>query len=241
MSWIGVRGAVFLMLVVSACAGTPESAEYVFGQIPAEELRFRRPSAPAASDRAGPGGVDYQSRPGPDVRWDCRTAAQMITEANVSVVRSRECVAGLGEGVTLRYRLQRNHPPRWILVSQKGVPECVRETLGVIPVPREVYFVAPLDGRASCFVSALDTERGRVLDARLPVGRAELVVRFPLQEAPKSDSDWIRTLAGWSLTAIWSVDHDRRLNATVFPDHLCKECFGEATLKDLMENPPTWP
>ena len=229
------------MLAVSACAGTEESAEYVFGQIPAEELRFRRPATPSASDQAGPGGVDFQSRPGPDARWDCRTAAEMISEAGVSVSRSRECIGRIEKGTVLRYRLERNHPPRWVLIPQKEVPECVTEALAVIPVPREVYFVALLDGRASCFVSALDTERGRVLDARLPVGRAELVVRFPLLESPASDSDWIRMLAGWSLTAIWSVDHDRRLSAVVFPDHLCKECLGEATFKGLMEHPPVWP
>lgn len=240
--------AVVTVTTVSACSSAPSdyesegsSATRAAGirrvqRLYPSDFRFRRPKSRPADPRMGPGGDDYVAETKPNARFDCEKPKDLFRGFDMeSVLR---CVKELAVGYRLEYELVREAQPYWKLltgaIDLSEVPICARETLAVIPVPREIFFFAPDPAfRQQCHSSRLEIEADEVLGKKFSdvFARRLLEVKFPLDQEPKSSEEAERLLLGWALTPFFQRAEDDAkgmgFDSKLVPDAICKACFGE--------------
>ncbi len=200
----------------------------------AESVQFRRPNVPGAVDIAQPGGEDYKSNPLPSKNFDCQPLAKLMPQMDWKAIHA--CMtSGVTKSTTIYFQLKRNTQPILDLDAsdQENLPpECFLNLLREIPVPREIFYVSMDTGQPACYSSNFDMEADKFFDTKMPSGEYGMVVNLPLRYPPKDADEARRIVQSWSITPLWNHE-ERRFNAHVFPDALCKRCMGEKAL-----NPP---
>jgi hypothetical protein len=235
----GLAKICVLFVCAQACASAPKN-EHEISSIYLSTLRVRRPPGPGADPKAGPGGEDYTSHPLPNEQLDCETLDSLFREMKLAAIR--KCFADQSgpraKTVSYSFRLKREAIPYLELRDPEKAPACLRETLGKIPVPREILFQGVQGDPPTCFSSRLDIEANQVLGIRLPTDRLDLQISFPLQQLPGSDEELERQLGAWSLTPLWGEGSDsserKALKAKIVPEAICRRCLGE---KGMLEHP----
>ena len=239
-------GAFFALAVCSgftSCSSNPRSIHAVRKIIPST-LRVRRPHGAGADPEVGPGGADYKSAPLPNAQLDCESVNFLLSKLHVAALRT--CLKSIKDKQSVTYRLRREAEPYLELRDFEKAPDCLRQELPRIPVPREIFFQARNEqGALECYSARLPLEVDQKMGFRLPIERWALRLEFPFQVELKTDSEFERVFAAWALTPMWSAGSGKGLAAKVVTTPLCKQCLGEAVfLKELPSEPealPMWP
>jgi 1-acyl-sn-glycerol-3-phosphate acyltransferase len=236
---------VFLGTGLGGCQSSLKS-DHAFDSILVEPIRVRRPVGEGAVAMAFPGGIDYQSDPLPDERFDCRKTEWLFENSDLEAIRS--CLNSLSEKGEAQYELRREAQPFLELQTQKSTPPCLSEALEKIPVPREIFFQELEEMREGqwlprCYNSRVDLERGKLQGSEVPVGVWKMKVSLPLKESLEDEAATLRLVTAWALTPFFRPDENRRgFQAKFVPFEICQTCFEGETL-DLKKAPlsPRWP
>ena len=222
----------------------------VLRKVVLQNMNFRRPPAPGADPKVGPGGTDYRSDPVPSDRFNCEPMPALFSAIHPKTVR--DCLASLDPNLELLYRLKRQAVPFLELEDADDAPECLRKELLRIPVPREIIFqsVEPMpnpygemheeDNRLNCYSSRIAVEADEILGSKVPTHKLMVRIHVGAGKAPASDGDMIKLLTTWAIAPFW--DEDEKLHATMMPDAICNRCMGAKSLfKNSEPLPPLWP
>lgn len=227
-----------------SCTSAPKGEHQIKSFFPTS-LRVRRPETAGAVDRAGPGGVDYQTSSQSDDLQKCQRPDVLFQ--SVSLESLRTCLSQTTTDVTVSYRLNYGDSPFLELIKEEEkTPECLLRTLPKILVPREIVFQTVQQGELGCFSSGLDSEKDRRGGIKLPIAKRELVIGFPMPSVPKNDDETARMLLAWAISPFMDADQ-QIIRAKVLTDRLCQSCLGgEREMikpKDHIEqrNYPLWP
>jgi hypothetical protein len=177
------------------------------------------------------------------LRFDrCRQPGESFPGVDLAAVGT--CLRSLREPATVRYRLRRRELPWLELQDPDRAPECLRQALARLPVPRTLMFQSHEEGRLACYHAALDLRRDEVLGAKVPFrGQWVLSVSFPLEAPPSTPEDTVRLLAAWAITPIWRQEGEQP-RVEIVPERLCQRCLGESGWRASgsgTATPPSWP
>lgn len=237
-----------VLSAIAGCASAEkqerERSVHLIRRFAWETLRIRRPDGAGASPKAVPGEEDWESRPLPDLRFDCRPLGELHAGADTSSVR--ECLSGLKVPVNVAYRLRGEPRPYLELQDPEDAPECVRQHLARIPVPREIFFQSTEEGQLRCYAARLDLEFDRVplFGFRWPLTRAfvrtTLSASLVSADKPESAGNFLSGVALGPFFATtgmgWAIP------ARLVPDTICKPCLGERGMLTPRDPPPRlWP
>jgi hypothetical protein len=202
-------------------------------------LRLRRPPSASVDPRVGPGGEDYVSYPLPDAKLDCETPSSLVRGLSLSALQ--ECLKK-DTATVFYYRLKRVDQPLLELDDPDDAPECIRNLLPTIPVPREIFYQAPTaTGGIQCYSSRLDVEANQTFGLRLPTHALAVRVELPLYSVPETADEMTMLILAWSLSPFWE-GKPPVLPARAVPDNVCRVCLGEKTMVKPNGPPPTlWP
>jgi hypothetical protein len=233
-----------ILTLAAACSGGPPSAyphgEHHIQSLILYNLQARRPVGASADPKAEPGEREEFSQPKPDARLDCQPIRQLLSAMNPKAIRA--CLQSLDKGQrTVEYTLRREIQPYFALdLEDKGIPQCLKDRLPRIPVPREIVFQAPEEQSLRCYASALDLEKEKVLGVKIPFKGYHLKLDFPGQPIPKEDGDLLLLIATWSLTPFFDPA-TREIVAKLVPETACRRCFTGSSYFTLEDAPGFWP
>ena len=188
--------------------------------------------------KAEPWDPEFSSDPLPNAKWDCEESRDFFRkELSPQVL---ECLRGVG-ALEVRYRLMRDPQPVLELQiqedNQESPPQCLRELLPRIPVPREIFFQGKISQHApvGCYSARLDLEADRLLGLRLPWKRLEVGVQFPLPHSIlKSGDEVSQTFTSWVLTPFLSTESEVPegfgIQGKTVPEAICSKCIGDKNM-----------
>ena len=234
---------IFILVLDSGCTSAKkretERNRRQIHQIVPYTLRVRRPPGPGAHPTVGPGGVDYQSDPLPNERFDCEDVPWLFKD--VDLVEARACLTSLTSTASVLYRLKRVDAPYLEIDAVDETPSCLVSALPKIPLPREFFFQSNEEGQLRCYGTRLDIEADEIAGLKMPRNRLALRIDLPLAQAPLNDKETRLLLLSWVLTPFWEND-GHYLPSKIMPDHLCNACLGEKErVKDTDPPPTLWP
>lgn len=208
-------------------------------------LFVRRPRGIPADPEASPGGVDYKSHPLPDRRMDCAPPESLFSRMDKRAIR--ECLNRSTKESVLVYQLQKTAMPLLALQEtqkkeESRQPDCLKQLLKEIPVPREIFFEGYDDhGRFDCYASGIRPDDDRWWMARAFSRRTEVRVRLPLGTRLSDDLATGRLLLSWAL-APFQDPESNDIPGRVVPEAICRGCLGDHS---LIRSPrlalPLWP
>jgi hypothetical protein len=265
-----IRTGVMAVLLAGAaanlvsCASTPQNT-YTIKKLAPAKLYVRRPPSVPAHPKATPGGYDYVSHPLPGGQMDCQETRSLAQGFDLKAFRA--CIAEVNqnpEKPKFRFRLQRIHQPVLELQDPEDAPECVRNLLGKIPVPREIFFQSlptklpkPQSSTVGtdrptqdvgpyydCYASSIDLEADELMGVKMSKAKWELLVEFPLKKiALRTDEEALRVYLGWAIMPFFDKEKDEwNIPAKYVPFHICRMCLGEQQmLKTGDPLPLLWP
>lgn len=242
----GIRSIWFCFLAVlsaaslwASCSSGPKH-EVVVRQAFPSSIKVRRPLGVPADPKVGPGGVDYQSSPLPDARFDCKAPDVLLEGVRMSAVLN--CLRELKAQKIARYRLEPGPFPKLVLEGLDEKPEdsdappaCLREYLPEILVAREIFFQKPPAGETEasmprepfCYGARLPVSPKELLGWALPSGGSALVIQFPLESLPSTEEETRRLLLSWSLTPFFAFgEQSPGASAKPASRALCEACFS---------------
>jgi len=240
-----------LLIEGSGCSSvekeTQEKSRAWIDQIALQTLHFRRPQVAGADPDAGPGGVDYQSKPLPGSNLDCEPADQLFKGLKLDAIRTCLSSSKLSaQDFILTYSVQKSILPVLVLRKDRVArPACLDELLSEIPIPREIYFQGVREGKKheiDCFASGLTPEASPLIGVRIMSETLDLAVRVPPVRPLKTNQDVRLLLLSWVLRPFWEPQRNQ-IEARVVPDRLCRLCIGEKNLvrSDSIPPIPLWP
>lgn len=234
---------ILQLLFVEACSSIPKN-EYIVRKLVPTQLKVRRPIGLGADPHASPGGLDYRSQTPQNEVFHCINPKVLFKEIPISEIKN--CLISIQSQISITYRLIRAPMPFLELISEKEVPECFKNKLTRIPVPREIIFRAPplaaeKEGALYCYSSRLNIEANDWMGVKLPSSPEILKIELPIKPIPADEEALVRLLTSWAITPFWDKEH-QGLKAKILPDHLCKKCIGEEGWHHENHAPNTfWP
>lgn len=245
---------MILILVTIRCSSAPINSGGFEGNhrflkriIVVPNLQVRRPPSEGADPGATPGGEDYSSHPPVDEKFDC--AAPRSIFKDVALDRLRNCIASLNAAeenhptqLSVVYRVKREAVPTMELDNPDGAPECLRDTLPRIAMPREIVFQSNDEGKLLCYSSRFDVEADQVMSLKVPlIKKMSVRLDFPIKKPPLKDDETILLLTSWAISPLWDPD-TKRIDARIMPDRICATCMGEKNMLTPDGAPPVlWP
>jgi hypothetical protein len=195
---------------------------------------------------------------------DCRDTRSLAQGFDLRAFRT--CIAEVNqnpEKPKFRFRLQRVPEPYLELQDPEDAPECIRNLLSKIPVPREIFYQAlptnlPQAKSAvgtdrptkdvgpyyDCYAASLDLEADQVMGVKVSKAKWDLVIEFPLKKiALRTDEEALRVYLGWAIMPFFNKEKGEwTVPSKYVPDHICKMCMGEERmLKTGDPLPLLWP
>lgn len=246
--------ALGLALGGGACSSGPRGgggeAEGNWIEVPQlvfKSLRFRRPPGRAVDPRAIPGGIDYSPQHTPTAQMDCRPPGELFK--GVPLKQLGACLESAGEA-TWAYRVRLEHQPFLELLEPERAPACVREKFAKIPLPREVFFLAPdpenpaRAGSAAytCHVARVPVGEDviRSLGVRWPLKKRVVRVLLPLEKMPKTEVDARELLISWAMAGLPHGEFG--ILTKYVPWEICGRCLGASNMPRADSLPlPLWP
>ena len=216
------------------------------------QLMVRRPLSVPADGKAGPGGYDFTSHPLPDAQMDCQEPRALAGDLDLK--RLRSClysIQSLKKKTEFHFRLARVAQPQFELLDPEDAPECIRQLLGRISVPREIFFQGlPLNDHGGdtgpyydCYAASIDLQADEMMGVKVAKARWDLRVKLPLRIFPKNDDETLRLYLGWAISPFFSKEKDEPVVPSRFvPEAICKSCLTEKRmLKTGDPLPLLWP
>lgn len=191
----------------------------------------RTPSVYPAKLDANPDDPEYRSSAGVAPRdLACRSTEGLLE--NVDWERAKECLRKLEKPIVVSYTLKTSVPPVWELEvgeeeealesSENPIPGCLKETLGVVPVFREIFFVSAKDG--SCWSRLLNYDVDHWLGLDWKSRRPHFSLTFTSADA----LDLERRITRISLSPFLEGS---KLKGKIAPEVYCAGCLGEKAYK----------
>ncbi|MGK5086233.1 hypothetical protein WDW86_01640 [Bdellovibrionota bacterium FG-2] len=238
--------------------------EHSIHKLVAQNLSVRRPGVRGAFPKALKGEVGYTSDTLPNAKLDCVTLKELFKD--IKRDEAQKCLASLFVTAspspsplpspevsetdempakpleyTLYYLLERSFEPALVLEDDEGGPDCVKKTLGRIPVPREIFFQSTEEGKLQCYSARLNVEANQMAEVRLPMAKMKMKILLPLRPMPATDEEWLMQLAAWVLTPFFDPTK-KTLRSVIVPEKFCMICLGERNLVKPTDPPPVlWP
>lgn len=236
----------FLTSWVSGCSSPPKDLHWTAQLYPSTLMVRRTPHAPARPKAMG-GEKEYQSDPLPNAQYDCEPIEAMWKGMNLRAIR--ECLSTVNttkERLSVNYRLVRDPAPYLQPEDPETAPACLKEVLPKIPVPREIFFQGQMSdsagGMLTCFNSRINLEDDELWGWKLPIGKLDLELVFPMMELPSNDAETRMLLQAWGLRLLRDQDHQLKFPVKVVPDFLCRRCLGrDRWLEPHNPLPALWP
>jgi len=224
-----------------ACKSAPKY-EQSLHEIVLHNLHYRRPEGRSAQLVAEPGDEEYESKPRPDDKLDCRPYPELFQAIQLQSLR--DCLASLKPTETapiVRYRLVRETQPYLAIQEPETAPLCLKQVLPRIPLPREIVYQAKHNGTVSCYSSRLNLSVDEMFGYKVPTHRYEVVLRPPISNVPKTDDETRLLLLTWAIQPF--LDEEQHVfKAYLLPEQLCGKCMtGSKRFTDLDTLPPQWP
>ncbi len=231
-----------LFLFFSACSSGPVKGEHTLHRILLYNLHYRRPSQVGAMPTAEVGEKEYVSNPKPNKAFDCEPLNSLFKDIHLREVRKCFLSSSILQAEKpLSYRLRRNTAPYLQLQESEDTPDCIKQALEKIPVPREIFFQSNEEGALSCYnarIPILDEELLGIRNALHPI---EVKIDLPLDEVPKTDQETLVLLGTWVISSFFQ-NNPNQLQSKTVPRDLCGQCLGEKNVfSDGEPLPPLWP
>jgi hypothetical protein len=224
------------------CSSGPKKGEHVLHRILLYNLHFRRPPQLGASPSAVIGEEEYVRQPKPNLNLDCEPYAALFK--GIQLQGLRECLLSsskLQGSSTINYTLKPEVEPYLLLEKTDNTPDCIKQTLEKIPVPREIFFQSNDEGPLSCYNSRIEIVEnffGRVANFR---HRIEIQIRMPLSQVPKTDEQTLMLLQTWAMSPFFK-EGEFLFFSKVVPDEICMKCMGRKNMFSEIDSlPPLWP
>ena len=242
-----MRKIIFLLFfLLGGCSSTPTN-QVPLETVLASPLRVRRPPGPGASPYVGPGGVDYQSDPLPNERYDCKNFDFLFQKMDLASIQ--KCLKSIDKTKKVFYTLMKGPEPVLRLnYDEEETPQCLKRVFEEIPVPREIFFQAWSasevdEGRELlCYNSRLNIEQGEFLGMGFMSKGYALRLEFPLEKIPQKKEEFQRMLLGWALSPFYWEEGRGFFLSKVVTQRYCRLCFGEESVLDRVNRSyPTWP
>lgn len=262
---------VALVFFAEGCTAVPKN-EKVLAGLYLPTLHVRRPSGRAADPLAYPDELAHRADPLPDTRGDCTPVDTLLKDVNwdplIACLKSMNEVlpppAGLSQKqlqerspdyAIVRYKFRREPQPALELIvpeepgkdpeEDRRIPQCIREILPRIEVPREIIYQSAATPKDDpyCYATRLNVEKDRWFGKWGELNPLALRIDFPLLKLPETKEEMKALLIAWMLAPIWEEKAAvRSLKAYVVPDSVCERCFTEGVrIHPLDPRPPLWP
>lgn len=244
-------GTVGLALWIAGLVGNAGCASkplqfHAMDDLLASPIRVRRLPARPASPDATPHSEDYTSDTPMGPNLNCQEPKALFQSIDWSGVL--DCLgttkppANQKEIVAV-YKLVRGPLPKLELVREPSTPVCLTKKLATIEVAREVFFLNFFKEKLTCFASRVGTDSDQMLGMRkLPKGKFEMKLTFPLENPPRTSDEAYRLLMAWSLAPFFWEESDGKLRAKIVPESICGACFANPDILKSRDYPiPKWP
>jgi hypothetical protein len=232
---------VLILLLSTACASSQKSDQHLLRKIILYNLHYRRPLHRGASFNAEPLESDFESKPKPDSKLDCEPLKSLFSTLDLGAVR--KCLNSISDdtkAIRVSYKLKREIAPFFILEENKETPACFKKVLGVIPVPREVYFQAVEGDSLSCYSSRIPLVVEETLGISNYLTSIRLSVDLPLTRFPEGDEETVLLMGTWIVAPFFNGF--AYIDSKIVPESLCSTCFGGKGLLHATDPlPPFWP
>jgi hypothetical protein len=229
-------------LIFLACSSSPRKNEHLLRQILLYNLHLRRPEFVGARFNASIGDEDYESHPKPGKSLDCISIQSLFKE--IDLKRLRECLKSSSKLQTpweISYELIRETAPYLKLEEPQSAPECIQQSLGKIPVPREIFFQSNEQGHLNCYSSRISIFEDEWLGLYSFFHTSRVKLTFPPAKLPITDEETLLLLGIWSTMPFWR-EKDNAILGTVVPTELCQKCMGDKNMfLEADQLPPHWP
>ncbi len=239
--------------ITSACSSTPKDMHWTSQLYPPTLMVRRTPHAPARPKAMG-SEPEFKSDPLPNEHYDCEPIGAMWKGMDLKA--NRECLSTVNttkERLEVSYRLVRDPAPYLQPLDPEETPACLKETLPKIPVPREIFFQTQLRAvglvkagqeatSLSCVNARINLEDDELWGWKLPIGRVNLAMVFPMMELPSNDDETRMLLQAWGLRLLRDPERQQQFPVKIVPDFICRRCLGrDRWLEPHNPLPPLWP
>lgn len=234
--------AAALLAGATGCSSGPSGRyQHAIHHLALDNVQFRRPPVESATDSVDPDEEGYRTTPMPSARLGCQNRHEFF--ANLDFGKVGNCLNSIKEEYRAFYRLERDIQPKLVLEDPEKAPQCLRELLPELPVPREIVFQTDEEAEnpLSCYASRLDLSADRFLGIPNPLKHTYVQVGFPLisPDLAATPARTVNFLASWVLTPFFS--DTRELSAKVVPNVVCRACMGDMGLLKPEDRPVYWP
>lgn len=233
-----------VLLLCGNCSSATRREKHSVTKLSLYNLHFRNLSGEGASPIGLPGKPDFQSVPKPNDRFDCEPYSNLFK--GVDLLATRECLKSATSSGSLDFDFQliRDTPTPFMEIKEDKkvqLPECVRQRLSKLTVPREIVFQSNDGGVLGCYSSnlALSLEGGLGQGQRFYA--ISIHIHVSPEEVPPSGEEMLLLLKTWSLAPYFGLDQ-QKITSKYFPEAFCRKCMGVQNLlhrSDIL--PLAWP
>ena len=232
-----------LLLLIGGCSSAAMQLDRSVQGIFWENLHFRRPTISGADPQAQ-STLDegYLRTTKVSATLDCEPIKSLFKEVDFALLRS--CLVELSKlqsAKEIYFELVRDIMPYLKLKDSKEVPECVRQSISVLPVPREIVYQTNEKGSLSCYSSRIPVADEEFMGINAFLFRTRLTIRLPLPQLPGNDRELVNLLTTWVITPFYD-DNGQHLLGELVPTSTCAVCMSRSHIPPGEQSlPPTWP
>ena len=254
---MNLRGIVLLFWGFGffACSSAPKQEERSLKKLLLYNLALRRPLSVGAKPGAVRGEKEFQVTPKLNAQFDCMPLRRLYRDVDFfKLEKCFKAVEKSGWKQTVYFELQKSVAPYWKRkephledddpfeeqpdAREVEIPQCIKEVLDKIPIPREIFFQSNEEGSLNCYSARIGIDEDSLLDSKLQ--KTELTLAFPLERVPSTEREMKFLLATWSLAPFFNAEG--QIKSKLVPSHVCGKCIGEANLfLEADPLPPLWP
>ncbi len=234
---------LLFLLLIGGCSSIAMQSDRSVQRIFWENLHFRRPTLSGADPQAQStldGG--YLRTTKVSATLDCEPIKSLFKEVDFALLRS--CLVQLSKlqsAKEIYFELVRDVMPYLKLKDSKEVPECVRQSMSVLPVPREIVYQTNEGGVLSCYSSRIPLAEEELIGIEAFLFKARLKITLPIAHLPDGDQELTDLLTTWVIAPFYR-DGDQQLLGALVPDSACGVCMNRSSISPHVQSvPPMWP